>query len=414
MNILGLDVGRNNVTACLLTGYPDHPLKHFQNIKKDIIKCQADAIGVEKLLSLKPDAVVMEPTGIWYSNFWKHLADFHKIPIYWIGHGDLAAQRGAYGFKNKTDPEDAFCLALTYFDDRFVDVHGNKRYLDFSTGKVSLVRDWFFEAEQLDKLLNSMVNQCRQRLTLEFPEIAQRESEVSQKLGYSPMWGYIAGIYEYKNIKTLHAKSVAKAIGVEISEYTKQHAKKICELQQQLDQKERDLALLMQSEEFEPYLKVFKEFGFGLRNQALLLCQCYPFDRFLLDGKPWVTYDDGVNKQGISTAQKRHRSLRSFQLFLGLGYTEKQSGDKKVKALGGSDVTRASLYAWTLTSVLPNRRDKTPLNIKLNKQNGDGWTLNYLKETKISGKQKIIRILFKVTRLLFYELYHATKAKPVD
>ena len=71
MNIIGLDVGRNNVTACLLSEYPEQPLKHFQNIKKDIIKCQADAIGVQKLLDLKPDAVVMEPTGIWYSNFWK-------------------------------------------------------------------------------------------------------------------------------------------------------------------------------------------------------------------------------------------------------------------------------------------------------------------------------------------------------
>ena len=404
MNIIGLDVGRNNVTACLLTEYPDQPLKHFQNIKKDIIKCQADSIGVQKLLDLKPDAVVMEPTGIWYSNFWKHLADFHKIPIYWIGHGDLANQRGAYGFKNKTDPEDAFCLALTYFDDRFVDVHGKKRYLEFSTGKVSLVRDWFFECEQLDKLLNSLINQCRQRLTTEFPEIAQRQSNVSEKLGYSPIWGYVAGIYEYSNIKTLHKKSAARAIGIEISEYTKQHAKKICELQKQLDDKERDLALLMQSDEFVPYLKVFKQFGFGLRNQALLLCQCYPFDRFLLDGKPWVDYEEGINKQGIPTSQKRHRSLRSFQLFLGLGYTEKQSGDKRVKALGGSEVTRASLYAWTLTSVLPARRDTYWLNKKLNEVRGDGWTLKGLKESKISGKQKIIRILFKVVRMLFYEL----------
>lgn len=404
MNIIGLDVGRNNVTACLLTGYPDQPLKHFQNIKKDIIKCQADSIGVQRLLDLKPDGVVMEPTGIWYSNFWKHLAEFHKIPIYWIGHGDLANQRGAYGFKNKTDPEDAYCLALTYFDDRFVDVHGKKRYLEFETGKVALVRDWFFECEQLDKLLNSLINQCRQRLTLEFPEIAQRKSHLNSKLGYEPIWGYVAGIREYTVIKKLHEKSAARAIGIEISDYTREHAKKICELQKQLDKKERDLALLMQSDEFAPYIKVFKKFGFGLRNQALLLCQCYPFDRFLLDGKPWVDYEDGINKQGVPTSQKRHRSLRSFQLFLGLGYTEKQSGDKRIKALGGSEVTRASLYAWTLTSVLPARRETSWLGKKLNEVRGDGWTLKGLKESKISGKQKIIRILFKVCRILFYEL----------
>jgi hypothetical protein len=409
MNIIGLDVGRNNVTACLLTEYPDQPVRHFQNIRKEIIKCQADSIGVERLLSLKPDAVVMEPTGIWYSSFWRQLADFHKIPIYWIGHGDLANQRGAYGFKNKRDDEDAFCLALTYFDDRFVDVHGKKRYLDFATGKVTLIRDWFFECEQLDKLLNSMINQIRQRLTLEFPEVAQKKSNISQKLGYAPMWGYVAGIHKHTLLAKLHQNSVAKQLGIEISEYTKQHAKTICELQKQLDQKERDLALLMQSEEFEPYMKVLKRFGFGLRNQALLLCQCYPFDRFLLDGKPWVDYEEGNSKDGVPKSQKRHRSLRSFQLFLGLGYTEKQSGDKRVKALGGSEVTRASLYAWCLTSVLPDRRSSSWLGKKLAEANGDGWALKALKESKISGKQKIIRILFKVTRMLFYELYKETK-----
>ena len=96
-------------------------------------------------------------------------------------------------------------------------------------------------------------------------------------------------------------------------------------------------------------------------------------------------------------------------MFLGLGYTEKQSGDKKVKALGGSDVTRASLYAWTLTSVLPARRETSWLGKKLNEIHDDGWTLTGLKESKISGKQKIIRILFKVVRMLFYELYKETK-----
>ncbi|WP_144052568.1 hypothetical protein [Pseudanabaena biceps] len=156
-------------------------------------------------------------------------------------------------------------------------------------------------------------------------------------------------------------------------------------------------------------MRVLKRFGFGLRNQALLLCQCYPFDRFLLDGKPWVDYEDGINKQGIPTSQKRHRSLRSFQLFLGLGYTEKQSGDKRIKALGGSEVTRASLYAWVLTSVLPARRQTSWLGNKLAEVHNDGWTLKGLKESKISGKQKIIRILFKVTRMLFYELYKETK-----
>ena len=135
----------------------------------------------------------------------------------------------------------------------------------------------------------------------------------------------------------------------------------------------------MQSDEFVPYLKVFKQFGFGLRNQALLLCQCYPFDRFLLDGKPWVDYEEGINKQGIPTSQKRHRSLRSFQLFLGLGYTEKQSGDKRVKALGGSEVTRASLMLGHLQ--VSYQRGGTHI----------GWIKNSMKFAAMAGLSRVWR-----------------------
>jgi hypothetical protein len=46
----------------------------------------------------------------------------------------------------------------------------------------------------------------------------------------------------------------------------------------------------------------------------------------------------------------------------------------------------------------------TWLNQRLNEKFGEGWTLDKLRESKISGKQKIIRILFKVTRLLFNKL----------
>ena len=38
--------------------------------------------------------------------------------------------------------------------------------------------------------------------------------------------------------------------------------------------------------EFQPYLRVFDRFGFGLDNKVLLLYHCYPFEKFLSNGKP--------------------------------------------------------------------------------------------------------------------------------
>lgn len=413
MNIVGLDVGRNNVTACLVNEFPASTEQKFDELKdaNKIIRCFADKQGVDRFLGLEPCAVVMEPTGMWYSSFWKQLCNYHSIPIYWIGHNQLKAKRDSYGFKNKSDDEDAYCLALTYFDTQFVDYHGNKRYLKFADGAVSKIRDLFFECEQLDKVLNSLINQSRQRLTLEFPEVSQKQAKVSEKLKFSPQWGYIAGEHDYTRMKNIETKSVAREIGIEISEYTKKHARRITDLQQQLSQTEAELDKLLALPEFANYLKVFKQFGFGTRTASLLMFQCYPLDKFLLDGEVWVINKKGKSKEGIPKLQKRHKSLRSFQLFLGLGYTKQQSGEGLKMKLGGSDICRSHLYAWTHATVIPARNDNKWLNKKLNETNADKehCTLQAIKDSKQKYKQKINRINFKITRLLFYELVKSVK-----
>jgi len=52
----------------------------------------------------------------------------------------------------------------------------------------------------------------RLKASPEFPEIAQQQANISEKLGYSPMWGYVAGIHDYPRIRNKHDKSVAKAL----------------------------------------------------------------------------------------------------------------------------------------------------------------------------------------------------------
>jgi hypothetical protein len=69
MNILGIDIGRNSATVCALHEYPEQPLRYFQTHRKEIIKLKADEDAIAKILELKPLGIVMEPTGIWYSNF---------------------------------------------------------------------------------------------------------------------------------------------------------------------------------------------------------------------------------------------------------------------------------------------------------------------------------------------------------
>jgi transposase len=113
----------------------------------------------------------------------------------------------------------------------------------------------------------------------------------------------------------------------------------------------------------------------------LLLYHCYPFDKFLVNGKPWIEREENQ----FGKLQKRDRSLRKFQAYLGLSYSYRQSGDKTRRKFQGSAIVRSHLYVWAVCMVAPsNYRIQSDLGVK--------------------GKDALIRILFKATRMLFYEL----------
>jgi hypothetical protein len=143
---------------------------------------------------------------------------------------------------------------------------------------------------------------------------------------------------------------------------------------------------------------VFEFFGFGSRLSVLLLIQIYPFDKFLVGGQPWVEEEIGQNDK----LQLRYRSLRNFQLYLGIGYKWIQSGDKIVRTIGGSTVCRSHLFMWCFDRITPegNRRLQTNVGQDLGKKY-DILRRGYV---KIAGKDAIIRVLYKATRLLFDEL----------
>lgn len=395
MRIVGLDIGRAKAVAAVLESFPTNPQKHFSQHRRSFLTLEANKEGAEKLLLLAPNVLVLEPTGSWYSSFWRHLADANGIKVLWVGHGDLAYQRGHYGFKNKRDDEDAFCLALTYFDDRFIDRCDRPRFLSFDFGAIEQVRRRFYELEQLDKHRTALVQNLRQRLCEEFPEISQRQTNISPKLGYTPLWGWLANVHSYKRIESEYQQSISYQLGIPISQYTRDHAYSICTTEKRITHTESELCQLLALPEFEPYLRVFKTFGFGIVNQAQLLVKVYPFEKFLVAGRPWVEWEEAANGK----KQKRHRSQRSFQAYLGLSYKLKQSGDKFSKSFQGSDLSRSHLYMWAISRICSEKS-------RLDNSFGDvlGDKADFLKAAGVPGKDAVMRLLFRTTAMLFKEL----------
>ena len=400
MRILGLDIGRASAVACCLDSFPVNIQKLYKKLKRDkeFYKLTTDFTGLKKFLELAPDAIVLEPSGHWYSHFWVSVANKHNIQIYWVGHSDLDKQRGSYGFTNKRDEEDALCLAATYFDERFIDEQGNKRFLDYYYGQntvISRVRELFLEKEQLAKLRTGLVTQLRQRLAYEFPEIVKHYMKISEIRGFTPIIGWLAGSHQDKRYDNKYAQSVVHELDIEISDYTRSHCQSIVEIELRMTQCYDYLEKALLLPEFEPYLRVFDKFGFGLDNKVLLLYQCYPFEKFLVNDKAWIEYEESKGK-----LQKRDRSLRKFQAFMGMSFSYKQSGDKKSRSFHGSSMTRSHLYVWAVCMVAPSKYG-AKIKGKIGQQLCDRYQ-ELCQNNK--GKDSLIRILFKATRMLFYEL----------
>ncbi len=369
MKILGIDVSRNWAIVVLLCEFPTvsslqysksikEPLRGYVRIKGNVqlneiaykLECNAEAIEIIK--SLEVDAIILEPTGYWYASFWVNCAKKLGLDIYWISHQQTKINRQHYfKTKNKDDYLDALTIALTYFDKSGLDDLGNPPILNnYDHDSIDLLRRTFHEREQIDKNKNSLINQLRQRLCCEHPEIAQRDFDYIGVNGFNPTLGHIAGLRNNPRIKATS--------GTEISEYSRLLANDIVMYATRISIKEAELSEILELEQFKDYCQVFNQFLFGTVTQSLLLLHCYPIERFLVNGKPYFRGDHDI-------------SLRKFQAYLGLGYSYQISGDtsakqdKIKKSWKGSDLMRSHLYAHALVTICPNKPAKTEIMAKL-------------------------------------------------
>ena len=398
MRIVGLDVGNNCAVCCCLESFPQNIQQYFRKHRKEFWKLKCDRDGVNKLLSYFPDGIVLEPSGHWYAHFWFKVAVENNIKVFWIGHCDLDAVRRSYGFTNKRDDEDALCLAAVYFDERFIDIHGSKRFLHYYNDDViSNLRETFLAKEQLAKIRCGLIAQIRQRLSYEFPELAKKTFTISKVRGFTPAIGWLARVHDHWRYDRLWKTSVSHTLNITLSEYTRSHAQTLVNIEQRITQHYQQLAVILNSNRFEPYHRVFDKFGFGTDSRTLLLFHIYPFEKFLINGQRWIEYEESQGK-----LQKRDRSLRKFQAFIGMTYKIKQSGDSISRSFGGSSMLRCHLYMWAICQIAPAKygyKVDTPIGRQLSDRYQALRT-----ERKVKGKDALTRILFKATRMLYFEL----------
>lgn len=388
MQVLGLDICKSSVLACLLTERPTEPRQFIYECK--FYRFTADAAGIKALLALAPDVAVMEPTGVNYARLWGTRLARAGVEVWLVGHKQLRGYREHLGFADKDDETDALALACYLYDYQLQP----RRFVQIREYTITRMRELALRLAHLNRVQSPIVNRLRQDLAWQFPEVALVKSRYGSADQVPLLWGWLAGERTSSRYDRLYAATVGEGIKPTV-EY---HAKRLCDLQREERVIEKELRELLALPMFSRYHACFARFGFGDRVVALLLSQIYPFENYLdADGKPEVIIRTG-RKSGKPT--KRHMSLRRFQKALGLAPNQESSGDRhKSKVVGGSDLCRQALWQWVFTRIEPRR---SRLKNEIGELLGDE-----LDQEKAKGRPvKLVRsrICAKAARLLFKEL----------
>lgn len=392
MQIIGLDISKASVSACLLLEKPTEPRQLYYDY--DFYRFDATAAGISGLLTLIGDAAntiaVMEPTGVNYQVLWGTQLARAGVEVRLVGHKELRSFREHHlGLPDKDDDADALALAVYGWD--YLDA--SRRFVQVRSQTVVEIRRLVLRLAHLNRVQSPIINRARQDLAWQFPEAALVRSVRSGER-VPLLWGWLCS--QRQSVK--YDLMLEKSIGLGITDALRRHAARICDIQREEMVLEFELSKLVSEPQFLPYRKVFARFGFGRRVEALLLSQIYPFENYLAaNGKPDVKIRKG-RKSGKPT--KRHLSLRRFMKALGHAPSQESSGDlQKSKVVGGSDLCRKALWQWIFTRIEPKR-------CRLSNDIGD--RLGELIDTeKASGRPvRLIRsrVAAKSVKLLFKEL----------
>ncbi|MFE4104788.1 IS110 family transposase [Almyronema epifaneia] len=348
MPICGLDVGKREVTACVLSSIPEN-LKRSANRAK-VVKIEANQEGIDQLLSMA-DEFAIEPTGDYGRIFVNCIRNAGKTCLI------VPAIRVRYYRKhhdcfNKNDRLDAFFVAAYALAKR------SDPYA-FYWPHAETLREKFLEHMGLTKMCTAKNNRLWQMLSYRWPEACvskggKRPVQTRDFLDPSPpaLWRFIAGepVFNYPS----RSASLNSTIGSGLDDLTKAIASQVCDLEREMYAIELVVIdALMKESEFTPYHAVFDEFGFGPLVRAAILTRVYPIQRFLgEDSKPIIEYVYSPNSTRSDKLTKRRVSEAHFKLALGMGTYREDSGQKRKEKKTGCGYARRALFLHVRTRIM--------------------------------------------------------------
>jgi transposase len=382
--IVGLDVSKDNVTACLLGESPIEPRQLY--LENDFQRLYSNAAGMKRLLDLKPTVAVLEPTGTNYSKVWVARLAEAGVTIALVGHKELRMFRKTLDLPDKDDEADALALACYYLQFR----QSPQRFVRVREEAVSHMRDLVLRYQHLNRLQSPVINRLKQDLAWAFPERAKSRPEAYL------FWGWLAGLKNSNRYDT----ELKNTCGLGLSEHIRFNAQQLKTIQDRQLVIELDLKLCLENERFIRFRDVFATYGFGQKLEAIIISQIWPLENYLQDGQPIA-----INTRSRMNPEKKTRkaiSERKFLKALGMAPQREWSGDSRRASMSGSQLCRTALWQWVFTRI----------EVKKGRLNNERFLFIASEFDRLKALEKPIKLVrskvaAKAVKLLFYDLVDA-------
>jgi transposase len=383
--VIGADACNGRLVCISLDYLPSREeIGEIYREKSGYFDVDVSAKGLAFLLSLKPDVIVLEPTGINYVKFWVTKCGEAGVKVALVGHRESNRYRDNLKLPDKDDEADALALAC-YYHEHHADPLQFARIRDETT---SQLRDCALRLKHIDRIQSPLINRLQQDLAWAMPEV---KGSISAVL----FWRWLAGCARSAKYDRL----AIDTCGLGLTPHMRSMAKLLVDLWHQQSIIESEMMELLKHPQFDRDRAVMNRYYLSPIAQAIIISQYYPISNFLgNDGLPIVQRSKSRKTGKVAN---KPVSLRRFRKTLGVAPVRVQSGKSPSKTKkAGSKLCRCQFWLWILRAFELKKskiKHATPFMEELN----DLWLT--IKATK---HIKVARSTFasKVAEMLFYDL----------
>jgi Transposase len=383
--VIGADACKGRLVCVSLDSLPSRARAgEIYRDKSEYFDFDVSASGLAQLLSLKPDVIVLEPTGVNYIKFWVTKCSEAGVKVVLVGHKQSNSYRKNLSLPDKDDEADALALACYYLEHQ----HDPLQFAKIRDNVTSKLRNCALQLKHIDRVQSPLINRLQQDLTWALPEVSGSVHAVL-------FWRWLAGQARSARYDLL----AIKTCGLGITDHMKAMASVLVDLWKEQSVIYSQMIELLDDPQFDRDRQVMKKYYLPPIAQAIIISQYYPLSNFLGEDGNEILQLAGSRRTNTKTLKPV--SLRRFRKAIGVAPVREASGKSPTKTKkAGSRLCRCQLWLWLFgTFERKNSKIKTA-TIEMRELN-DQWL-----KIKAAKHIKIARSTFmsKFVERLFYDL----------